>query len=304
MVRVAESWRVVFSSRETLSRVRQDLRATAVLAPAQFLLQSIFSVLFPSDCRLCRTPLHNISTLPVCAECLAEIRPTRAPQCILCGDRLAAAQLLMGDGRCPNCRDCPPEFDRAISFAEYKDGLRGIVHLLKYDRVTPVATVLGGMAAQAIGELLPGCRQAVPVLVPVPLHRSRRRLRGFNQAELLARAAAKRLPQKPEVLCDVLVRQRDTVSQVGLNREERVANVRDAFRVAAAGRVEGRAVILVDDVMTTGTTLSECARVLKQAGAQRVWAVTVARAFDGASLGPIPNPGEEEGIEEATAASV
>lgn len=302
MVCAEDNRRVVFSSRETLSRVRQDLRSAAVLAPAQFLLRSVFSVLFPSDCRLCHTPLTNVSTIPVCAECLAEIRPTRASQCVLCGNRLAGAQLLMGDGRCPNCRDCPPEFDRAISFAEYKDGLRGLVHLLKYDRVTPVAPVLGGMVAQAIGELLP-VPEAV-LLVPVPLHRSRRRSRGFNQAELIARAAAKRLPQKPEVWCDVLVRQRDTVSQVGLSREERMSNVRDAFRVAAAGRVKGREIILVDDVMTTGTTLSECARVLKQASAERVWAVTVARALDGAGVSPTADSEGEEGIGEATAASI
>lgn len=293
-------WRVVFSSREKLNRTRRGSRAqhrALFVAPVQTLLQSIFSVLFPSDCRLCRTPLNNISRIPVCEECLAAIEPVCAPQCVVCGDRLASAQLLMGDGRCLNCRDFEPEFERAVSFGEYEDELRGLVHLLKYERVTPVAGPLGEMLAQAIQELLPGRRDTSPLLVPVPLHKSRRRTRGFNQAELIAHAAAKRLTPRLEVAGSVLVRRRDTISQVGLSREERIENVRDAFRVAKPGRVKGRGVIIVDDVMTTGTTLSECARVLRQAGAERVWAATVARAFHGAEVQQSADPGEEEAIE-------
>ncbi|MGC2112316.1 MAG: ComF family protein [Candidatus Korobacteraceae bacterium] len=233
----------------------------------------------------------------MCDECLAAIEPVRAPQCVVCGDRLASAQLLMGDGCCLNCRDFAPEFERAVSFGEYEEELRGLVHLLKYESVTPVAARLGGMLAQAIQELLLACRDSRPLLIPVPLHKTRRRTRGFNQAELIARAAAKHLSPRAEVAGGILMRQRDTISQVGLSREERIENVRDAFRVASPSRVAGRSVIVVDDVMTTGTTLSECARVLKQAGAERVWAATVARAFHGADLGQSADPGEEEAIE-------
>lgn len=202
----------------------------------------------------------------------------------------------MGDGRCVNCRDFPPEFERASSFAEYVGELRGLIHLLKYESVTPVAGLLGRMLADAMGELLRGGRANAPLFIPVPLHPSRRRSRGFNQSELLARAAAKRWSPRPEIASDVLVRQRDTISQVGLSREERMANMRGAFRVAQRGRVKGRTVVLVDDVMTTGTTLSECARVLKRAGAERVLAATVARALH-AERGPVADSGEEEAIE-------
>ncbi len=116
------------------------------------------------------------------------------------------------------------------------------------------------------------------------------------RSELIAHAAVRHLPQTLEVLDGALIRHRDTVSQVGLSREERIENMRDAFRVAQPSRINGRDIVLVDDVMTTGTTLSECARVLKQAGAERVWAATVARAFDGASQ-MAADPGEEEAIE-------
>ena len=206
----------------------------------------------------------------------------------------------MGDGRCFSCRDAAPDFDRALSFGEYEAGLRGLIHLLKYERVTPVSAPLGSMLAHAVVELVDD--KAAPLIVPVPLHKSRRRSRGFNQSELIARAAVRQLPRKLETLTDALVRQRDTISQVGLSREERIENVRDAFRVAQPSRVNGRDILLVDDVMTTGTTLSECARVLKQAGAKRVWAATVARAFDSASQ-LTADPGEEEAIEVAATTS-
>jgi ComF family protein len=209
----------------------------------------------------------------------------------------------MGDGRCVNCRDHEPAFDRALSFGEYKGVLRGLIHLLKYENVAPAAGHLGRDLAVTISELLAGRGEVVPLLVPVPLHKGRRRSRGFNQAELIARAAARHLTVKVQVAPDVLVRHRETVSQVGLSREERMENMRDAFRVVDKGRVAGRAVILIDDVMTTGTTLSECARVLKKAGAERVWAATVARAFQGADLLEAADGGEQEEVEAAEVAA-
>ncbi len=247
-------------------------------------VRSVFSVFFPSDCRLCSVPLVNISRLPVCHECLHSIEPIRAPQCLQCGERLLPAQLLVGDGRCQGCRGFEPEFRRAVSFGEYAGALRGLIHLLKYDKVLTAAPVLGALLAKAIGELDEGREDSLPLIVPVPLHASKRRERGFNQTELIARAAVKRLTHRAEFAAGVLKRQRPTHSQVGLTREERVANMRDAFRVTAAEAVKGRTVIVVDDVMTTGTTVSECARVLKKAGAERVWAATVARVLKDAML--------------------
>ncbi len=296
------SWRVVFSSRETLKRRRRDIGQDGFLASApRALLQSLFSVLFPSDCKLCHIPLANVSRLPVCPECLDDIQPLRAPQCLSCGDRLTSAQLLMGDGQCVNCREWPPDFERAVSFGEYKNGLRGLIHLLKYERVTSAKAPLGRMLAEAISEFLPACGDCQVLLLPVPLHQNRRRSRGFNQAELIARAALKQLPAQFEFASAGLIRQRETISQVGLSRPERIENMRDAFCVRDAAGVRARQVLVVDDVMTTGTTLSECARVLKQAGAKKVWAATVARAFHGADLPEVADDGEEEEVEAGAA---
>ena len=209
----------------------------------------------------------------------------------------------MGDGLCVNCREHPPEFERAVSFGEYRDGLRGLIHLLKYEGVTPARAPLGAMLAEAIAELLPACRDGKPLVLAVPLHKNRSRARGFNQAELIAVAATRHLEAQLECATGVLIRQRETISQVGLSREERIENMRGAFRVSGPARVKGRSVIVVDDVMTTGTTLSECARVLKRAGAEQVWAATVARAFHGVDMPGIAESGEEEEVEAVGTAS-
>ncbi len=134
------------------------------------------------------------------------------------------------------------------------------------------------------------------------MHSSKRGERGFNQAELIVRAARKRLPEQFEIADGLLKRQRPTHSQVGLSREERIANMRGAFRVTDPQRVKGATVIVVDDVMTTGTTVSECARVLKKAGAERVWAATVARTLKIAVLPKAVEYGEEEAHEAAEVA--
>ncbi|HZD32502.1 MAG TPA: ComF family protein [Candidatus Angelobacter sp.] len=174
--------------------------------------------------------------------------------------------------------------------------------MLKYDNVLPAAPVLGQKLAEAIAQLRISSDDA-PLLVPVPLHKSKRRERGFNQSDLIVRAAVKRLPRYFE-LAPVLKRQRHTRSQVGLTRQERIANLRDAFRVTDPARVKGRTVIVVDDVMTTGSTVSECARVLKQAGAERVWAATVARTLKGAVRPPVAESEPREVVEAALAVSV
>ncbi len=258
---------------------------------------SVFAVLFPSDCRLCSTPLVSVSRLPVCPECLDAIEPIRVPQCVGCGERLLAAQLLMGDGQCQACRDYPPDFERAVSFGEYAGGLRDLIHLLKYESIPTAAPVLGAYLATAVETLSASREDTRPLIVPVPLHASKRRSRGFNQAEMIARAATSSLPAGFEFAPDLLRRTRDTHSQVGLDREQRIANMRGAFRVMDKDAVKGRTVIVVDDVMTTGTTVSECARVLKKAGAEKVLAATVARALKSAVSPQVANRGVEEAIE-------
>jgi ComF family protein len=187
---------------------------------------------------------------------------------------------------CPECRDtirlpgesalAAPEIDLLLYAGAFDGPLRKAIHNFKYESDTPLARPLAGLLTNAITRHLSTTWQEAepPILVPVPLHAAKRRERGYNQAELLAREIAK----ETGLMIDLgLVRVKETRSQVGLSGREREANVAGAFewRPVRAPRM----VILVDDVCTTGATLAECAAVLKLKGARSVCAVTVARAM-------------------------
>jgi ComF family protein len=200
------------------------------------------------------------------------------------------------------CRRVEPNFTKASAYGAYEGGLRELIHLLKYDHVRPAARVLGRMLAQVFDDLRPAFGDRLPVVVPVPLHGSRLRERGFNQSEEIARAALKLRPDLA-ISTRVLARRRATSSQIGLTRHQRRANLRGAFAVIAAEDISARDVILVDDVFTTGTTASECARILLRSGASRVFIATVARVLRAEPVAAASNHqrGEEEAALAATA---
>ncbi len=179
---------------------------------------------------------------------------------------------------CGLCQRARPRYERAFAYGPYEGALRDLIHLLKYQRMTPAARPLGECMAESMRQAVQAAGSGA-VVVPIPLHGGKLRQRGFNQAEEIARAAAKVVDAKVEISPKLLVRVRETTSQTGLTRHQRRENVRGAFVVVKklAGAVQGRNVILVDDVFTTGTTAEECARVLKRAGATEVWVVTAAR---------------------------
>ncbi len=177
---------------------------------------------------------------------------------------------------CDLCRRASPLFRKAVAYGAYDGPLRDLVHILKYQRIKPAARLLGRFLHQALaGKELP----EATLSVPVPLWKGKRRQRGFNQAEEIALALL-RLQSRGSIQLNtaLLVRTRETASQTGLTRHQRRANLRGAFSVCQPEKLQGRNVLLVDDVMTTGATANECARVLLRAGAKQVWVATVARA--------------------------
>ena len=208
--------------------------------------------------------------------------------CSICGERVLSSYFESDhDGlrRCPICRRLERTFHRAVAYGSYADALRELIHLLKYNGVRPAANVLGRMLSETLGTLEPTFEQAVVLVIPVPLYKQKRRERGFNQAELVAEAALKDCiaKQRFQLASDILLRVRETHSQIGLTSHQRRENLRGAFGVKRVEQVTGREVVLVDDVYTTGTTASECAGVLRRAGASRVWVATVARTLKMAS---------------------
>jgi ComF family protein len=197
--------------------------------------------------------------------------------CRVCGEKLFSSFVNAGDGPlCGMCRRAEPHFRRAVAYGAYEGALRELIHLFKYNGIRPAGKLLGRLLSQATAEM------ALPdslVLIPVPLWSGKRQTRGFNQAEAIARAFMSfRGAKGIQLDTGILARTRDTASQTGLTRHQRRANVRGAFTVLRPERIKGRSVLIVDDVMTTGTTAGECARVLRRAGAKEVFVATVARA--------------------------
>jgi ComF family protein len=208
--------------------------------------------------------------------------------CSVCGERVLSPYAESDpDGvlRCPVCRRIEHPFARAVAYGSYDGSLRELIHLLKYNGVRPAADVLGRMLGEALAKLESDFEDEEILLIPVPLYKGKRRQRGFNQADLMVREALRCYPDKARfaLATDVLLRTRDTQSQIGLTSHQRRENMRGAFAVSHDQEVIGRSVVVVDDVYTTGTTVTECARVLRKAGAARVWVATVARTLKLAS---------------------
>jgi len=231
----------------------------------------------PTKCETCGRFLRNESNPSFCRSCWETVSLIDGPCCPCCGKPFASeAALSHSPGHlCGDCREDRPIFDRAISAGWYEGVLAQAIHLFKYRGKSVLARFLGALllgAAEEAGD--------ADCLVPVPLHVSRLREREFNQALLLCDVvgSASGLP----VIPDAIHRTRETVPQIGLSKPIRRRNVRRAFACRDPEHILGRRILLIDDVFTTGSTVNDCARVLKRAGAESVIVLTVARTPDGA----------------------
>lgn len=213
--------------------------------------------LFPAVCSFCRSRLDASPVPYLCAGCG---RPFASPHTLN-----ASPEHL-----CGSCLKDPPHFDQTLAAGLFEGPLREAVHLYKYRPARSLGRPLASwMTAQV--RMISGLDQ----VMPVPLHRRRLRQRGFNQALLLANVVADAFALR--LVYDNLHRVRNTRPQVELSGEERSWNVRDAFRLDRPAEVEGDRILLVDDVFTSGATMNECARILKEAGQEHVIAFTLAR---------------------------
>jgi ComF family protein len=233
-------------------------------------VRGAISLLYPPACELCGEPIGHFDYL--CAECLAKAPRIKAPFCGTCSEPFDGA--ITETFSCANCAHRKLFFETAVASYRSRGVVRKIVHDFKYGKQIHLRFPI----ADWLGETLDDPRlqsRRFDIVVPVPLHPTRKRERGFNQAELLAELLCARngLTMRP-----VLERIRYTTTQTVFDRAERMENLRNAFRLRKKMDVRGLRVLLIDDVLTTGSTLSECARVLKEAGAISVHAATAARA--------------------------
>jgi ComF family protein len=234
-------------------------------------LRRLVHAILPADCATCGQSLDDDPVPFFCRRCWATIKPIDGPCCPRCGRPFRSTVVLQYSPQhlCGACRSHRPAFTRAWSLYPYVFPLKEAITLFKYGRKVSLVGALGELMRTALPPF-----PDVDVLMPVPLHPNKLRAREFNQSLLLADCLG-RLLQRP-VSCRDLVRIRQTVPQTELRRAGRLKNLRRAFLVRVPQRVVGKRILLIDDVLTTGTTVNECAKTLRRAGSGDVYVATLA----------------------------
>jgi ComF family protein len=229
------------------------------------LFRSVLDFALPPRCGGCGAIVDDVDSF--CTDCWSKLDFLQGG-CLRCGLPLKGTDA----ETCAVCLSKPPRLDRIRAAVGYDDISRSIALRLKYGRKTALARTMSRYMGPLIGNLPPDA-----LLVPVPLHRRRLWSRGFNQSAIVARELSRRTGVS--VAVDALKRIRPTPPLKGLNTRQRRRTVAGAFRARAGMELRGRTVVLVDDVLTTGSTANACARVLKRAGAQRVELISWARVL-------------------------
>jgi len=236
-------------------------------------LNPFLQLVLPERCRLCHAHLQVQGEVGLCGSCLSKVEYLGSAVCRRCGCQLSSEAA--GGFLCGKCLKRPPPWDQAVSVVRYGPEVRRLLLRLKYQTDTTVLPALKTIVRPA----LPITDHGWDHVLPVPLHRNRLQHRGMNQALYIARLL---FPEQRKAIEPCLLeRNRATAPQTGLDGASRRKNLRGAFQLRDKKAVTGARVCLVDDVFTTGSTVWECSRVLRQAGAVEVWVFTLARVVMG-----------------------
>lgn len=233
---------------------------------------SLKALCFPASCLLCDCALPSSAKILLCPSCLPEISFINQPLCTCCGVEFPDSA--QGNHYCSKCLTNKPAFEMARAILHYNDAAAKLVHSFKYAGKTychSTFSALKSLSTSVTDLVLPD------LIVPVPLHVKRLRERGFNQAVILAHLFFP--DNKQQIAAEMLLRTRITVPQTGLSGKDRRKNLKNAFAIGQTDKIKGKSVLLVDDVYTTGTTINECAKILKKHGAKNVQALTLARVL-------------------------
>lgn len=236
------------------------------------LIERWFQFFLPSQCHCCGTFLEE-DEQGFCPDCLSKIRWIEPPFCIRCGVPFLSPEV--GDHHCGACLTGRKYFTMARAVGCYEGPFREAIHRWKYEERNSLTSFLGGKLVEGFWRYWNS--NALDLLIPVPLHPIRLRERGFNQALLLVKELSRctRIPYNTRLLR----KKRPTTPQVHLSGREREGEVRGSFHISRTEEVQGRSILLVDDVYTTGATVNECSKILLRAGAKRVDVLTLAHAM-------------------------
>ena len=228
-------------------------------------------IFFPSFCELCSSLLEFPQERVICHSCWKSIRTSHPSYCLCCGRFFGA---LEEPHLCQDCLQKRPPFSHHRSSGKYKGKLKDIILLYKYRHFQVLGKDLAHLVYRALGRE-EEIWWNVDAIVPVPLHPKRKKERGFNQAQIIAKELAR--IKRIELGDQLLLKIKNVLPQTSLRVEEREESVSGAFAVAKGDKIKGKVVLLVDDVYTTGSTVRECSSVLRNAGVKEVKALTVAQ---------------------------
>jgi len=232
------------------------------------------NLLFAPLCYICENELLFNERL-ICEDCFNRIGFIESPFCTKCG-----APIGKKEGKCKHCEKTNFHFSYVRALGVFKSPLVEMIHLLKYNRKTHLSNRLGILLGNIL--LSDSRLNGADFIIPVPLHKTKLRERGYNQSLLLAEMVSS--VSRKELCLDIVVRKKATISQTMLDYETRKKNLEDAFKIIAPEKIKKKSLIVIDDVFTTGTTLDEIAKTLIEAGAEEVYGLVLARAIGSANV--------------------
>lgn len=233
-------------------------------------VESLLNLFFPNFRCICCGEESELNSMGLCSKCQIGLKNDQKDftHCATCPIFIPIA-----DKHCINCRGLKEHsFKAALAVFPYQGEIRKIIHDFKYRGAIKWAKPLGTLMGQAVGQ--DHRFRDIKMVIPVPLHESRQKIRGYNQSELLAREIGRELGLPVEG--DIINRAKNTPSQTGLDRKGRHDNLANAFEIRNSGNLQGENILLVDDIYTTGATVENCSRILKEGGAKNIFVVTCA----------------------------
>lgn len=229
--------------------------------------KSVLDMVMPPVCYVCGKSCS--AQYGLCDDCISGINHIISPYCSKCGTRVRKNETL-----CPECTGKDSYIDRGWSCCYYKDTIKDCIHLFKYSGYTGLSDIFSSIMNNFVSK---NVLDSVDTIVPVPIHPSKKRERSYNQSEILAKALSKN--QRIPIDKDNLIKIKWTRPQSELDKKKREKNITDTFFVIDKNVFRGKNVLLVDDVYTTGSTINECAKMLVESGASKVYSLTLARSI-------------------------
>ncbi|MDD5439842.1 MAG: ComF family protein [Candidatus Omnitrophica bacterium] len=239
------------------------------------MLSALIDLVYPPHCEICDIRLNGSERI-ICNRCFGKILVNAPPFCLTCGRMVPFTRVLKGRdlSRCPECKGRHSYLERMWAWGVYDGGLKTCLHLFKHKKRPYILDVFKEGVIDFIGRECP--LGIIDIITPVPLDPVKQRDRTFNQSELIAGLIAGHY-RKP--LVGLLKKSKKTGPQHFLSKDERKENIKNAFTVRYPLRVKGKTILLVDDIFTTGATMNECSRILKDAGCRAVYGFALARGI-------------------------